>query len=64
MKYEIIDSKTGEPTGAAFQTASEAAEFLSLVKGCGYAYRQSSERLDSSETYNANLLLQGVGVAG
>ena len=60
MKFEIIDSETREPIGAAFKTESEAADYVRLAKGLGYAYQPSRERLTNVESYNAMLLWEGL----
>ena len=64
MKYEIVDSQTHEPVGAAFQTEGEAADYVRLAKGLGYAYQASRERLTNDEAYNAGMLIQCLGVDG
>lgn len=63
MKYEIIDATDREPIGAAFASQSEAADYIRLGGNrLGYAYQSSRERITSAESYNAMLLMQGLGV--
>ena len=63
MKYEIIDAKSREPIGAAFATEVEAAKYISWGGNeLGYAYHESSERMSNAESYNAGLLMLGLGV--
>ena len=63
MKYEIIDAKSREKIGAAFATEHEAADYIRWGGNeLGYAYRQSSERMSNAESYNAGLLMIGLGV--